>query len=79
MGAHVRLNNNGTFGIMLHGSFVGSKKANPPQKRTLKALYRGQVKGFEFLGEVPWKGHLEFANNSTACPANLMSYLRWLR
>lgn len=79
VGAHVRLNNTGTFGIMVHGSFVGTKRPNFLQRRTLKALYRGDVKGFEFLGKVPWMGHQEFPNNSTECPGNLMRYLRWLR
>jgi hypothetical protein len=81
IGAHTSLNNTGNFGITVHGNY-DNDSLNWLQRRTLKRLYRGDVTGFRFLKDVPWKGHQEHpgALNNTACPGkNQMSYLRWLR
>jgi hypothetical protein len=80
-GAHVGGQNTGNFGITVHGNY-DKDELNFLQRRTIKRLYRGQVTGFRFLGDVPWKGHQEYPGptNQTACPGkDQMRYLRWLR
>lgn len=79
-GAHVGGHNTGCFGIMLHGDYT-KDRLGWRQRRTLRRLYRGKVKGLEFLGKVPWYGHQEYAGHeSNACPGgSIMRYLDWLR
>ncbi len=80
LGAHVGDHNPGNVGIMVHGNYMKTT-LNPLQRRTIKAMFRGQVKGLEYLGRVPWKGHREYPGHLTnECPGDeALKYLRWLR
>lgn len=78
IGSGVGGNNTGSFHVMLHGDFT-KRKANYRQRRALRKLYRGRVKGYEFLKDLPWFGHKEGPGQSTACPGSLLDNLNKLR
>lgn len=78
-GAHVGLHNSNNYGLMVHGDYT-KDRLNWRQRRTLRALYRGRVPGFEWMGQVDWFGHQEWpGHESNACPGSIMNFLRWLR